>query len=539
MNKQTKYIFITGGVVSSIGKGIIASSLGRLLKNRGLKIFMQKFDPYLNYDPSGMSPTQHGEVFVTADGGETDLDLGHYERFIDEELTRHSNITTGRVYRRVIEKERSGYYQGATVQVIPHVTNEIKNYMRKAAVESQADIVITEIGGTVGDIEGLPFLEAIRQMRRDVGFENTLYIHVTLVPYLASAKELKTKPTQHSVKELRSIGIQPDIIVLRSEVELSLDEKEKIALFCDVPSEAVIEANDVEIIYEIALRLHSQRLDDLVCDHFYLTTKNCELSEWEQLISQIRETSQKIRIALVGKYTILHDAYKSVVESLRHAGYEAKYRVSIKWIDSEALNTENIDSSLSDVCGIIVPGGFGQRGTDGMILACEYARVNKIPFLGICMGMQMMLVEFARNVCGITDATSIEFDSNAANPIITYLPGQSESVGVAGTLRIGANPCSLVASSKIAKLYGTTNIVERHRHRLEFNQEYRSIIESNGFEIVGVNPVNGLVEVIELADHPFMVGCQFHPEFSSRPNRPNPFFRGLVQAMIAKFNENK
>ncbi|MCK5388464.1 MAG: CTP synthase [Candidatus Izimaplasma sp.] len=530
--KQTKYIFVTGGVVSSLGKGITASSLGRLLKNRGLKIFMQKFDPYINVDPGTMSPYQHGEVFVTDDGAETDLDLGHYERFIDENLSKASNITTGRVYASVIEKERRGEYLGATIQVIPHITNEIKDKLIQAASESDADIVITEIGGTVGDIESLPFLEAIRQFRRDVGYSNTIYIHNTLVPYLSAAKELKTKPTQHSVKELRSLGITPDIIVLRTTQPITNPMREKIALFCDVRKEEVIEARDCDILYEVALKLREQKLDDLVCAHFKLETAECDLTEWIALVDRVKALNKEVTIALVGKYVSLQDAYLSVSEALNHAGYFHYAKVKIKWINAGELIDADIDEYLGDVDGIIVPGGFGKRAIEGKIVAITYARENNIPYLGLCLGMQLATIEFARNVCNMEGANSTEMDPDTLYPVIDYLPGQYEGIDMGGTLRLGLYNCQIKEGTIAYKAYGKTMIKERHRHRYEFRNEYLEKLSKCGLIFSGINPENNLVEIIELKDHKFFVATQFHPEFLSRPQRSHPLFREFIRAAL-------
>ena len=532
--KQTKFIFVTGGVVSSLGKGITASSLGRLLKNRGLKVFMQKFDPYINVDPGTMSPYQHGEVFVTDDGAETDLDLGHYERFIDENLSKASNITTGRVYASVIEKERKGEYLGATIQVIPHITNEIKDKLVLAAEESGADIVITEIGGTVGDIESLPFLEAIRQSRRDFGYENTMYIHNTLVPYLSAAKELKTKPTQHSVKELRSLGITPDIIVLRTSHPITNPMREKIALFCDVKKEAVIEARDSEILYEVALKLKEQNLDDLVCNHFKLETKECDLTEWIALVDRVKSLDKEVTIALVGKYVSLQDAYLSVSEALNHAGYFHYAKVTIKWINAGELINGDIHEYLDDVDGIIVPGGFGKRAIEGKIKAITYARENNVPYLGLCLGMQLATIEFARNVCNMEGANSTEMDPSTKYPIIDYLPEQYEGINMGGTLRLGLYNCEIKENTLAYKAYGKTLIQERHRHRYEFRNEYLSVLEKCGLVFSGINPDSNLVEMIELKDHKFFIATQFHPEFLSRPQRSHPLFREFIKAALSK-----
>lgn len=529
--KKTKFIFVTGGVVSSLGKGIVASSVGRLLKQRGLKVFMQKFDPYINVDPGTMSPYQHGEVFVTDDGAETDLDLGHYERFIDENLSQESNITTGRVYQSVISKERRGEYLGATVQVIPHITNEIKSKLIKAAEVSNADVVITEIGGTVGDIESTPFLEAIRQARRDFGYENTLYIHTTLVPYLHAAGEIKTKPTQHSVKELRGIGIQPDIIVLRSEVKLSDSQKAKISLFCDVPQEAVVESVDCPILYEIVNRLHEQHIDDTILKHFNIEAKEADLTAWNSFIEQVKNLKGTINIALVGKYVELQDAYISVNEALKAAGYADNVKVKINAIQSEDITEDNVADIFKENDGLLVPGGFGSRGTEGMILAIRYARKNNIPFLGICLGMQLTTIEYARDEFNLLDANSSELNPKTTNPIIDYLPDQYQGINLGGTLRLGLYDCNLVEGSLANKLYKQTSIKERHRHRYEFNNKYKYILDKD-LIASGVNPQTGLVEIVESKSHPYFIACQFHPEFKSRPYRPHPLFKGLIDACL-------
>lgn len=537
---MTKYIFVTGGVVSSLGKGIVASCIGRLLKNRGLKVFMQKFDPYINVDPGTMSPYQHGEVFVTDDGAETDLDLGHYERFIDENLTKESNITSGRVFSSVIEKERRGDYLGRTVQIIPHITNEIKEKIRQAAQVSNADVVITEIGGTVGDIESESFLETIRQWRRDVGNENTFFIHNTLVPYLKAANELKTKPTQHSVKELRSIGIQPDMIVLRTEVSLTDEMKDKIALFCDVKREAIVESKDAKVIYEVANALHAQGADDYICKYFHLDTKPCDMSEWNKMIKMVKSVKGELRIALVGKYVQLHDAYLSVNEALSHAGYKAGKKIVIDWILSDDVNEENYEELLANHDGILVPGGFGVRATEGKILAIKYARENKVPFLGICLGMQLCAIEFARNVLGLKDATSMEFDESTTTPIIAFLENQSSNIDKGGTLRLGLYNCNVKENTKAYSVYQKSLVKERHRHRYEFNNKYLEMFEENGMIASGINPEKNLVEILELKDHPWFVACQFHPEFLSRPNRSHPLFQGFIDnALIYQNSKNK
>lgn len=529
---KTKFIFVTGGVVSSLGKGIAAASLGRLLKNRGLKVFVQKFDPYINIDPGTMSPYQHGEVYVTDDGAETDLDLGHYERFIDERLTKESNVTTGKIYSSVIEKERKGEYLGKTVQVIPHITNEIKARLIAAAEASHADVVITEIGGTVGDIESLPFLEAIRQARRDFGYENTMYIHNSLVPYLRAAGEIKTKPTQHSVKELRGIGIQPDAIILRTEVHIDDNVKEKIALFCDVKKEAVVEAVDAKVLYEVALNLKKQGLDELICKHFKFETPEPDMSEWVDLVKKIKGLRKIVNIALVGKYVQLHDAYLSVSEALKHAGYYHDHKVVINWIDANELTDENKQELLGESDGILVPGGFGQRGSDGKMVAIKYARENGIPFLGICFGMQLAAIEYARNVLGLKGANSTELDPTTPYPIIDFLPDQYEGINMGGTLRLGLYDCTVKEDTKTFEAYKTTEIKERHRHRYEFNNAFRSKFNDGSVVISGVNPQMDLVEIFELKNHPWFIACQFHPEFLSRPLKPQPLFRDFVGASI-------
>lgn len=533
MKKQTKYIFITGGVVSSLGKGIAASSIGRLLKNRGLKVFMQKFDPYINVDPGTMSPYQHGEVFVTEDGAETDLDLGHYERFIDENLTKNSNITAGKIYSNVIAKERKGEYLGATVQVIPHITNAIKEKLVQVATESQADVVITEIGGTVGDIESLPFLEAIRQARRDFGYHNTLYIHNTLVPYLKAAGEIKTKPTQHSVKELRSLGIQPDMIILRTEVSIKKEQKEKIALFCDVDNRAVFEAKDSKILFEVVTSLHNQKIDDIIVKHFKLDLPPADMTEWNHFIQRIKSLKEEVKIALVGKYVSLPDAYISVNEALKAAGYFHNVKVLITPIDSNEINEENVVDKLNSFAGVIVPGGFGKRGSEGKILAIQYCRTHKVPFFGICFGMQLACIEYAKNVKGYSQASSTEIDPETPHPIIHQLSDQHKNMDMGGTLRLGLYQCDLAKDTKTYLAYGTDSITERHRHRYEFNNEYSSIFDDE-FILSGRNPETNLVEIIELKSHPWFIACQFHPEFASRPYRPHPLFRDFIGAMIKK-----
>ena len=531
---MTKYIFVTGGVVSSLGKGITAASLGRLLKNRGLNVTIQKFDPYINVDPGTMSPYQHGEVFVTDDGAETDLDLGHYERFIDINLNKYSNVTTGKIYSAVIRKERRGDYLGGTVQVIPHITNEIKERVFRAGRETNADVVITEIGGTVGDIESLPFLEAIRQIKSDVGRDNVMYIHCTLVPYIKAAGEMKTKPTQHSVKELRSLGIQPNVIVVRTEMPMPQEMKEKIALFCDIDPKAVIEARDADTLYAVPLMLQEQKLDQIVCEHLKLDCKEADMTEWKALVEKVRNLSQKTKIALVGKYVELQDAYISVVEALRHAGYAFDTDIDIKWINSEHVNKENVADLLSDADGILVPGGFGDRGIEGKIEAIRYAREQKVPFLGICLGMQLASIEFARNVVGLKEAHSAEFDPNTPHPIIDLLPEQKDIEDLGGTLRLGLYPCKLLPGTLAYEAYQDEVIYERHRHRYEFNNHYRQIMEQHGFVFSGTSPDGRLVEIIELKDHPWFVAAQVHPEFTSRPTRPQPLFREFIRASLNK-----
>ena len=529
---MTKYIFVTGGVVSSLGKGIVAASVGRVLKNRGLKVTLQKFDPYLNVDPGTMSPYQHGEVFVTEDGAETDLDLGHYERFIDVNLGQYSNVTAGRVYSSIIEKERRGDYLGGTVQVIPHVTNEIKSRVLLAGESSDADVVITEIGGTTGDIESLPFLEAIRQIRSDLGRENVCYIHCTLLPYIKAAGEMKTKPTQQSVKELRGLGIQPDIIVVRNELALTDELRAKISLFCDIPKQNVIESRDVSNLYELPVNLKAQKIDDIVLKHFGLSAPEADMTEWLALVDRVDNLKENVKIALVGKYVELHDAYISVVESLKHAGYKHNSKITIDWIQSEDVTEENVNDYLKDADGILVPGGFGDRGVEGKITAIKYARENKVPFFGICLGMQLAAVEFARNVCGLTGAHSSELDSNTSYPIINLLPDQEDVVEMGGTLRLGSYPCTLAEGSVAHKEYGEINITERHRHRYEFNNYYRERLTDKGLVLSGVSPDGRLVEIVELPEHPWFVAGQFHPEFKSRPEKAHPLFAGFIRASL-------
>jgi CTP synthase len=532
---MTKYIFVTGGVVSGLGKGITAASLGRLLKARGLKVAAQKLDPYINIDPGTMSPYQHGEVYVTEDGAETDLDLGHYERFIDENLNKYSNLTTGKAFSNVIQKERQGQYLGSTVQIIPHITNEIKEFIYNVGRKAEADIVITEVGGTIGDIESQPYLEAIRQVGFDVGRENAIYIHVTLVPYLQASGEHKSKPTQHSVKELLSAGITPDIIVLRSDEPIT-DESiyRKIASFCNVKPDCVIENVTVPVLYEAPLMLEASRFSEIVCRELHIDAPEPDLSNWEKLIERIKHRTKTAKIALVGKYVQLHDAYLSVAEALHHAGYDHEAIIDIKWIDSEIVDENNCDELLGDVDGIVVPGGFGPRGIEGKILSAKYARENKIPYLGLCLGMQVAVIEFARNVIGWADANSGEFDPNSQHKVIDFMPGQSDEINKGGTLRLGSYPCSIRPGSLLAKCYGELYINERHRHRYEFNNLYLDDFTKNGLVVGGMSPDGLLVETIELSDHPFFIGVQYHPEFKSRPNRPHPLFLGLVGAALER-----
>ncbi|GMK47705.1 MULTISPECIES: CTP synthase [Paenibacillus] len=529
---MTKYIFVTGGVVSSLGKGITAASLGRLLKNRGLKVTIQKFDPYINVDPGTMSPYQHGEVFVTDDGAETDLDLGHYERFIDINLTKYSSVTTGKIYSNVISKERRGEYLGGTVQVIPHITNEIKERVYRAGKEAGSDVVITEIGGTVGDIESLPFLEAIRQIKSDIGRDNVMYIHVTLIPYIKAAGEVKTKPTQHSVKELRSIGIQPNVIVCRTEHALSEDLKRKIGLFCDIDANAVVECIDASTLYEVPLMLREQGLDDIVVNHLKLTTNQPDMTQWEDLVNRVKSLHKTTEIAIVGKYVALHDAYLSIVEALGHAGIDADSEVKLRWVNAEEIDDENVSEMLKGVHGILVPGGFGDRGIEGKVSAIRYAREQQIPFFGICLGMQVAVIEYARSVAGLSGANSAEINPSTPYPVIDLLPDQKDIEDMGGTMRLGLYPCKLKPGSLAATEYNDELVYERHRHRYEFNNEYRERIESAGLRISGTSPDGRLVEMVELPEHPWFLAVQFHPEFTSRPNRPQPLFRGFVRAAL-------
>ncbi|CAO1610040.1 CTP synthetase (glutamine hydrolyzing) [Brochothrix thermosphacta] len=530
---MTKYIFVTGGVVSSIGKGITAASLGRLLKNRGLSVTIQKFDPYINVDPGTMSPYQHGEVFVTDDGAETDLDLGHYERFIDINLNQNSNVTTGKIYSEVLKKERRGDYLGGTVQVIPHITNEIKDRVYRASRLTKADIVITEIGGTVGDIESLPFIEAIRQIKTEVGSENILYLHTTLIPYIKAAGEMKTKPTQHSVKELRSLGIQPNIIVVRADRPITESMREKLAMFCDIKKEEVIECIDAPTLYEIPLALQKQNLDQIVCDKLNIDAPEANMEEWGALSAKVQNLSKEVNIALVGKYVSLQDAYLSVAEALRHAGYSHDAKINIDWVQAEDITAENVAEVLGKADGILVPGGFGDRGIEGKIQTIKYARENKIPFFGICLGMQLATIEYARHVVGLEGANSTEIDPETKHPIIALLPDQNGVEDLGGTLRLGLYPSVLKAGTKTAAAYGNvTEVEERHRHRYEFNNTYREQLEEAGMIFSGVSPDGRLVEIVELENHPWFVAAQFHPEFVSRPNRPQGLFADFIAASI-------
>lgn len=538
MNKP-KYIFVTGGVVSGLGKGITAASLGRLLKARGLKVTAQKLDPYLNVDPGTMNPVQHGEVFVTDDGAETDLDLGHYERFIDESLSQNSNLTSGRVYWNVITDERKGVYGGQTIQIIPHVTNEIKKSIYRNA-ETGADVCFVEIGGTIGDIESQPFLEAIRQFSVEYGRENCLFIHVTLVPYLAASAELKSKPTQHSVKEMLALGIHPDIIVCRTEHPLTDDIRNKIALFCNVEKDCVIENNNCDILYAVPLMLHKEGLDTVAVKKLGLACGEPDLADWQAMLDALRNPVRTVKIAMVGKYVELHDSYISVNEALKHGGIETYSAVDIRWIDSESLEQDgaDIDAVLGDMDGILVPGGFGSRGIEGKILAANYARTHNIPYLGICLGMQVAVIEFARNVLGLADANSAEIDPETANPVIDIMPEQKNVSEMGGTMRLGQYPCVLNPESKSYQLYGASMIYERHRHRYEVNNDYREEFVQHGVIFAGTSPDNHIVEMMEIPAHPWFVACQFHPEFKSRPNRPHPLFRGFVSA-AAKLHDEK
>ena len=530
---MTKYVFVTGGVVSGLGKGITASSIALLLKSRGYKVFMQKFDPYINVDPGTMSPFQHGEVYVTADGSETDLDLGHYERFIDEELNYTANITTGKIYSSVIEKERRGDYLGATVQIVPHITNEIKNKVYEAGHTSGADVVITEIGGTIGDIESVAFIEALRQIRNEYGKENTFFIHATLVPFIYGSDELKTKPTQHSVIELRGMGIQPDMIVTRSSVELDDTLKNKIALYCSIPKENIIDSVDVKNIYQIPMNYYNQNADEIILKQFKMKVSKANLTTWKNLIKTVDNLKKEIEIALVGKYVELHDAYLSVAESLTHAGYKYNTKIKIKWVDSEKLEGEkDLKKVFKNSKGIIVPGGFGERGILGMIRSIEYARVNNIPFLGICLGMQLAVIEFARNVCGIKDADSTEFNSLCENPVIDLMADQKNIINMGGTLRLGNYECTLKKGTLAYEDYKQEKIKERHRHRYEFNNKYKEILEKKGLVFSGINEASNLVEIIENPKLRHFIGCQFHPEFKSRPTKCHPLFDSFIKSSV-------
>lgn len=528
---MTKYIFVTGGVVSGLGKGITAASLGRLLKARGLKVAAQKLDPYINVDPGTMSPYQHGEVYVTEDGAETDLDLGHYERFIDEDLNQFSNLTTGKVYWNVLNKERRGEYLGSTVQVIPHITNEIKDFVYRVGKQTDADVVITEIGGTIGDIESQPFIEAVRQISLEVGKENTLFIHVTLVPFLRGSDEHKSKPTQHSVRELQSMGVKPDLVVLRCDEPLEKSIFQKISLFCNVKPDCVIENITLPNLYEAPLMLEKQDFSGIVCRELGLNTPEPDLTEWRNLVEKIYHPSKTVTIGLIGKYVQLHDAYLSVAEALRHAGYALDAQVQIRWIDSETITPETCQEKLADLDGMIVPGGFGSRGIEGMILAAGFARENRIPYFGICLGMQIMVMEFAR-FAGLADANSGEFDKDSKNKVIDFMPGQSEERDKGGTLRLGAYPCVIAPGTTMARCYGVLEIRERHRHRYEFNNQFRSFLTEAGLTLSGTSPDSRLVETVEFRDRPFHVGVQFHPEFKSRPNKPHPLFLGFLKASL-------
>ena len=530
---MTRYIFVTGGVVSGLGKGITAASLGRLLKARGLKVAAQKLDPYINVDPGTMSPYQHGEVYVTEDGAETDLDLGHYERFIDENLNKYSNLTTGKVYWNVLNRERQGGYLGSTVQVIPHVTAEIKEFVYRVGRKTDADVVITEIGGTIGDIESQPFLEAVRQISLEVGRENSLFIHVTLVPFLRGSDEHKSKPTQHSVKELQGMGINPNIIVLRCDEPLEPSIFKKISMFCNVKPDCVIENITLPCLYEAPLMLEKADFSAVVCRELGLQTLPPDLSEWTEMVRRIKARTRDVQIGLVGKYVRLHDAYLSVAEALQHAGYALDTHVTIRWIDSERLTEESLREEMRDLDGVILPGGFGPRGIDGMLLAARYAREHELPYFGICLGMQIAVIEYARNVAGLSDAHSGEFDENSAHKVIDFMPGQSDEIDKGGTLRLGAFPCVIAPDTTMARCYGAAEISERHRHRYEFNNDYRETLTGCGLTLSGLSPDGRLVETVELSDRPFYVGVQFHPEFKSRPNKPHPLFKGFIAAALA------
>ncbi|MBQ8001010.1 MAG: CTP synthase [Ruminococcus sp.] len=525
---MTKYIFVTGGVVSGLGKGITAASLGRLLKARGLKVAAQKLDPYINVDPGTMSPYQHGEVYVTEDGAETDLDLGHYERFIDEDLNKYSNLTTGKVYWNVLNKERRGEYLGSTVQVIPHITNEIKEFVYSVGKKTNADVVITEIGGTIGDIESQPFIEAVRQISLEVGRENSLFIHVTLVPFLRGSDEHKSKPTQHSVKELQGMGVNPNIVVLRCDEPLEDSIFKKISLFCNVKPDCVIENITLPILYEAPLMLEKSNFSSVVCRELGISAPKPDMTEWTQMVERIKSREHSVEIGLVGKYVGLHDAYLSVAEALRHAGYCYNTHINIHWIDSEEITVENADEKLAELDGILVPGGFGYRGIEGMITAAKYAREKGLPYFGICLGMQVAVIEYARNVCCILNANSGEFDEQCKHKVIDFMPGQSDNIDKGGTLRLGTYPCVIKPNTTMERCYESTAINERHRHRYEFNNDYREIMQSKGLTLSGTSPDGRLVETVELSDRSFYIGVQYHPEFKSRPNRPHPLFKGFV-----------
>ena len=538
---MAKFVFVTGGVCSGLGKGITASSIALLLKAKGYKVFMQKFDPYMNVDPGTMSPIQHGEVFVTYDGCETDLDLGHYERFIDEELNYSSNITNGKIYSSVIEKERKGDYLGATIQIVPHISNEIKNKIYEAATSSNADIVITEIGGTVGDIESAVMMESLRQFRNEQGAENTLFVHTTLIPYLYGSNELKTKPTQNSIIELRRLGIQPDILVTRAPIPLTNNVKKKLALFGSIPEKNIIEAIDVNNIYQIPINFHEQNIEDIILNQFKLKITKSNLDYWYQLIENVNNLKNEIEISLVGKYVELEDAYLSVKEALKHAGYKYNTKININWVNSELLEKENVNLKeiFKNSAGIIIPGGFGSRGIEGMIIAANYARTNKIPFLGICLGMQIAVIEFARNVCHLPNATSREFDPITTEPIIDLMADQKAVVNMGGTLRLGNYECTISKNSKTYTTYQNEIIYERHRHRYEFNNEYKKLLETKGLIFSGINKPSNLVEIIELKNHPHYIACQFHPEFKSRPTKPHPLFDSFIKSSIDNYKNSK
>ena len=530
--KNTKYIFVTGGVVSGLGKGITAASLGRLLKARGLKVAAQKLDPYINVDPGTMSPYQHGEVYVTEDGAETDLDLGHYERFIDEDLNKFSNLTTGKVYWNVLNKERRGEYLGSTVQVIPHITNEIKEFVYSVGKKTDADVVITEIGGTIGDIESQPFLEAVRQISLEVGAENSLFIHVTLVPFLRGSDEHKSKPTQHSVKELQGMGVKPDIIILRCDEPLEDSIFKKIAMFCNVKPDCVIENITLPELYEAPIMLEKSNFSAIVCRELGIQAPDIDLSDWNEMLDRIHQRSRQVTIGLVGKYVQLHDAYLSVAEALRHAGYAHGAHVTIKWIDSETVNAQNVGEILADCAGVVVPGGFGNRGIEGKIATADYCRTHNLPYLGICLGMQVAVIAFARSVAGMADANSGEFDPDSTHKVIDFLPNQSDETDKGGTLRLGAYPCKIVPGTQMHRVYGKLDISERHRHRYEFNNRFRAELEAAGLTVSGTSPDEYIVETVEVEGNDFYIGVQYHPEFKSRPNKPHPLFLGLVEAAL-------